>query len=114
MPQSHRGQFGPGSLLALLALAAGSAVAEPLPPLRVNPALLGAGTPPPATVVAEPVVVVKPAAPAPLAIEPPPTARVDLIAEPSRPSAAPAPSPAPQARSAPAAKPAAPAPAPRP
>ncbi len=109
MPQSHRGQFGPGPLLALLALAAGSAVAEPLPPLRVNPALLGAGTPPPATVVAEPVVAVKPAGPAPLAIEPPPTARVDLIAEPSRPSAAPASAPAPQARSAPAAKPAAPA-----
>jgi len=107
MAQSHRGQFGPGSLLALLALTAGSAVAEPLPPLRVNPALLGAGTPPPAPAAAESVVAAKPVAPAPLAIEPPPTARVDLTAEPPRAATAPAPSPAAQARSAPPAKPAA-------
>ena len=102
MSQSHRGQFGPGSLLALMALAAGSAVAEPLPPLRVNPALLGAGTPPPT--VAEPVGAAKSVAPAPLATEPPP-ARVDPIAEPSRVVTAPPASPAPQVpRSAPPAK----------
>jgi hypothetical protein len=46
MPQSHRGQFGPAHCLQLLMLLRGSAAAEPLPPLRVNPGLLGAGTPP--------------------------------------------------------------------
>ena len=58
MSQSHRGQFGTSSLLALLALTAGSAAAEPLPPLRINPGLLGAGTlpPPAAPVVVDPVV----------------------------------------------------------
>lgn len=116
MSQSHRGQFGPGSLLALLALAAGSAAAGPLPPLRVNPALLGAGTPPSSPVVSEaaavgkpvakpiPTPIATPVAPAPLPIEPPPTARVDLTAEPPRAAVAPA---APSARGAPPAKPAA-------
>jgi LPS-assembly protein len=107
MPQSHRGQFGPGSLLALLALAAGSAVADPLPPLRVNPALLGAGTPP-APAIAEPVAAVKPVAPAPQVVEPPPTARIDLSTDQPRNMAAPAPVPAQQARSTPPAKPATP------
>ena len=108
MPQSHRGQFGTGSLLALLALVAGSAVAEPLPPLRVNPALLGAGTPPPAPAVVEPVVIVKPVAPAPRVMEAPPTARVDSTAEQPRGATAPTPTSAPQAaRSTPPAKPSA-------
>ncbi|NJD36489.1 MAG: hypothetical protein FIA96_16975 [Betaproteobacteria bacterium] len=110
MAQSHRGQFGPGSLLALLALPAVPAAAEPLPPLRVNPALLGAGTPPPVSPVPEPAVVAKPVAPAPLVTEAPPPARVDPVAEPSRAVAAPPPSPASQAtRGAPPAKATAPA-----
>ena len=94
MSQSHRGQFGPGSLLALLALAAGSAVAEPLPPLRVNPALLGAGTPPLPAVV-EPAAIARPVAPAPRVVEAPPAARVDLTAEQARAATAPVPRPAP-------------------
>ena len=107
MPQSHRGQFGPGSLLALLVLAAGSVVAEPLPPLRVNPALLGSGTPPPAPAVVEPAVVVRPVVPAPRVVEAPPPARVDLTAEQPRGTTAPAPSSAPQpVRGTPPAKPA--------
>ena len=106
MSQSHRGQFGPGSLLALLALAAGSAVAEPLPPLRVNPALLGAGTPPVPAVV-EPAAIARPVAPAPRVVEAPPTARVDLTAEQARAATAPIPRPAPGAPSAKSATPAA-------
>ena len=97
MSQSHRGKFGSGLLLALLLLVAGSVVAEPLPPLRVNPALLGAGTPP-VPAVAEPVATARPVAPPPRVIEAPPTARVDLTAEQARGTgSAPAPSPAPQA-----------------
>ena len=67
-------------LLALLAMAAGTAAAEALPPLRINPALLGAGTPPSATVAVavEPVIVVKPLAAPPVQIAPAPTARIDL------------------------------------
>lgn len=107
MSQSHRGQFGPGSLLALLALAAGSAVAEPLPPLRVNPVLLGAGTPPVPAVV-EPSVMAKPVAPTPRVVEAPPTARVDLTAEQPRAATAPVPRPAPSPGS-PSAKSATPA-----
>jgi LPS-assembly protein len=107
MSQSHRGQFGPGSLLALLALAAGSAVAEPLPPLRVNPALLGAGTPPVPAIV-EPTAIAKPVAPAPRVVEAPPTARGDLTAEQPRAATAPVPRPAPSPGS-PSAKPATPA-----
>ena len=109
MSQSHRGQFGPGSLLALLALAAGSAVAEPLPPLRVNPALLGAGTPPLPAVV-EPAAIARPVAPAPRVVEAPPAARVDLTAEQARAATAPVPRPAPSP-GAPSAKAATPAPA---
>jgi LPS-assembly protein len=91
MSQSHRGQFGPVSLLVLLALPAGSVAAEPLPPLRINPALLGAGTPPPAAPIsAEPVAVAKPPLPAPVRIQPTPTAPVDLTAEQPRSAAAPA------------------------
>ena len=112
MSQSHRGQFGPGSLLALLALAAGSAVAEPLPPLRVNPALLGSGTPPPPPAVAEPAAVAKPVGPAPRVVDVQPTTRVDLTAEQPRGTAAPAPSAASQpSRAMAPAKPAAAAPA---
>ncbi|MDK9703356.1 MAG: LPS-assembly protein LptD [Sulfuritalea sp.] len=115
MSQSHRGQFGPVSLLVLLALPAGSAAAEPLPPLRVNPALLGAGTPPSAApVAAQTVVAAPPAVPAPAQVDP----------APQQPAATPGPRPAPKAaRAAPpaaapvtapaAAGPAAPAPAPR-
>ena len=95
----------------MLALAAGSAVADPLPPLRVNPALLGAGTPP-APAVVEPVVAVKPVAPPQRVVEAPPTARVDPTAEQRRSATAAVPSPAPQAaRGTPPAKPAAVAPA---
>lgn len=47
MSQTHRGQFDPASLLVLLAFAAGPAAAQSLPPLRINPALLGTGTGPP-------------------------------------------------------------------
>jgi LPS-assembly protein len=73
MSQSHRGQFGPVSLLVLLALPAGSVTAETLPPLRINPALLGAGTPPPAfPLAAEPVAAAPQPAPAPVRVETPP------------------------------------------
>ncbi len=99
MPQLHRGQFGTGLLLALLALAAGTAAAEALPPLRINPALLGAGTPPSAavTVAVEPVVVVKPLAAPPVQIAPAPTARVDLTPQQGAAVASPVPPPAAQA-----------------
>ena len=111
MSQSHRGQFGTSSLLALLALTAGSAAAETLPPLRINPGLLGAGTLPlPAAAAAvEPVVAAKPVPAQAVRMDPPPVARVDLTppqtgpVEPSQTSAAPA------ARVAPVARPAAPA-----
>lgn len=107
MSQSHRGQFGPVSLLVLLALPAASAAADALPPLRINPALLGAGTPPPPVpAAAEPVAVAKPPAPALVPVEPPPTARVDLTSETPRSEASPAPQPV---RKAVPAKPAAPA-----
>lgn len=97
MSQSHRGQFGPVSLLVLLALPAASAAAEALPPLRINPALLGAGTPPsPAPASAEPLAVARPPATEPVPVESPPTARVDLTSETPRSEAAPIPTPAPQ------------------
>ncbi|MCK9381195.1 MAG: LPS assembly protein LptD [Sulfuritalea sp.] len=96
MAQSHRGQFGTSSLLALLALTTGSAVAETLPPLRINPGLLGAGTlPPPAAPVAvEPVVAPQPLVMPPVRIWPTPAARVELAPEPARPVAEPTPRPA--------------------
>ncbi len=115
MSQSQRGQFGAGSLLALLALAAGSVAAETLPPLRINPALLGAGTLPQAAAPAavETVVAARPAAVAPVPIEPTPTARIDLVPAQARLAAKPAPQPAaPPVRALPPAKPAAPAAAP--
>ncbi len=88
MSQLHRGQFGTGLLLALLAMAAGPVVAEALPPLRINPALLGAGTPPSATVsvAVEPVVAVKPLAAPPVQVAPAPTVRVDLTPQQSAPA----------------------------
>jgi len=96
MSPSHRGQFGTSSLLALLALTTGSAVAETLPPLLINPALLGAGTLPPAAapVVIQPVVAAKPLAPPPAQIEPVPGTRVDLTPPPARPAVEPTPPPA--------------------
>ncbi len=93
MPLLHRGQFGPVSLLVLLALAAGPARAQSLPPLRVNPALLGAGTPPAAIppaaalVPAVPPTRVQPAA-APTPLPAPPTARVEPTAQPTKPAPA--------------------------
>ena len=109
MSQSHRGQFGPVSLLVLLALPAGSVAAEALPPLRINPALLGAGTLPPAVAAsAQPVIVVKPSAPAPIQIDPAPTARVDLTPEQPRPTPAPQ-AAVPTPRAVPQARPAKPA-----
>ncbi len=80
MSQSHRGQFGSGSLFVVLALTAGCAAAEALPPLRVNPALLGAGTPPTVAVPADVVVAAKPLVVQPVQIAPAPTVRVDLTA----------------------------------
>lgn len=124
MSQSHRGQFGPVSLLVLLALPAGSVAAEPLPPLRINPALLGTGTPPPAAPAsAEAVAAATPPSPAALPVEPAPMKPVDLTAEQSLGTIAPAPAPsAARAAARPAApaaispktSPAAPAPAPAP
>jgi LPS-assembly protein len=116
MPQSQRGQFGSGSLLVVLALTAGSAAAEALPPLRVSPGLLGAGTPPPATPAAvEAPVVAKPVAVQAVPAEPPPTAKVDLTPQQAKPAQpAPAPAPAPSVRAAPAARPAASVAAPAP
>jgi LPS-assembly protein len=111
MSQSHRGQFGTGSLLALLALTAGSVVAETLPPLRINSALLGAGTLPPPTVPSapEPLVAAKPLAASPVQIEPAPTAPVELTPQQARPAVEATPQPAtPAARAAPAATPTAP------
>lgn len=103
MPPSPRGQFGPHSLLTLLALSAGQAVAENLPPLRVNPALLGAGTPP-APLSAPPVAAAAPAAietskpPAPPA--PAPVVAAPAVATPAwvAPAPTPAPTPAPVLR----------------
>lgn len=117
MSQSQRGQFGAGSLLALLALAAGPVAAETLLPLRVNPALLGNGTlpRPEAPAAVETAVAARPAAAAPVRIEPTPTARVDLVAAQTRLAAEPAPQPAgPPLRTLPPAKPAASAAAPAP
>ena len=94
MSQSHRGQFGPVSLLVLLALPAASAAAEALPPLRINPALLGAGTlPSPTPASAEPLVVAKPPVPELVPVEPAPTARVDPTSETPRSETTPAPQP---------------------
>jgi len=76
-------------LLALLAMTAGAAAADVLPPLRINPALLGAGTPPSAAAVpvaVEPAVAVKPLAAPPVQVAPEPTARVDLTPQQSAPS----------------------------
>lgn len=63
----NRGQFNPYHLFALLALGASVAGAAALPPLRVDPALLGGGAPqaqtvPPVPVVSAPAIM--PAAPA--------------------------------------------------
>ncbi len=111
MLRSHRGQFGSGFLLVALAIAHGPAAAQALPPLRVNPALLGSGAPlpaavPSATAVAPATLAPAPAAvpaaaPTPVVVEAPAPARVDLTTR-----AAPAPVPAPAARTA---EPAAPA-----
>jgi LPS-assembly protein len=110
MPQSQRGQFGTGLLLALLALPAGAVAAEPLPPLRINPTLLGAGTPPPVVVVApEPPAAPKPSVAVPVQIEPPPTVRVDLTAQQAKPIPEPTPQSAQASRSTPPARPVAPA-----
>ena len=97
MPHSQRGQFGAGLLLALLALTAGSVAAETLPPLRINPALLGVGTLPQAAAPAaiEPIVAARPPAVAtPVRIEPAPTATVDPIPQQTRPAPQPATPPA--------------------
>jgi len=116
MSQSHRGQFGTSSLLALLALTAGSAAADTLPPLRINSGLLGAGTlPPPAAPVAvKPAVEVHPLAVVPVQIGPAPAPHGDpappqaMRAERTQPPAAPTVRAAPMARpEAPAAAPAA-------
>ena len=109
----------------MLALAAGSVAAETLPPLRINPALLGAGTLPQVAAPAaiEAVVAAMPAvaAPVPIAptvaaampIEATPTARVDLVPAQTGPAPEPAPrAVAPPVRALPTAKPAAPAAAP--
>ena len=106
MSQSHRGQFGTGSLLALLALIPGSAVADTLPPLRINPGLLGAGTlPPPAVPVAsEPAAAARPPAAVTVQTEPAPTTHADLTAQQAAPAVESAPRPV-----APATRPVAPA-----
>lgn len=106
MSQSHRGQFGTGLLLALLA---GPAAAEALPPLRINPALLGAGTPPPpaaVSVTVEPVVAAKAPAVTRLQVAPAPTVRVDLTPQQAVPVTSAVPPPAARAsRAATSAKP---------
>ncbi|MCK9386918.1 MAG: LPS assembly protein LptD [Sulfuritalea sp.] len=111
MSQSHHGQFGPVSLLVLLALPAGSVAAEALPPLRVNPSLLGAGTLPAPEVLVAPefIVAARPPTASVVRIEPVPTARVDLTPQQTRPAPEPALRPA-----APAAVPAVPLPQPAP
>jgi len=85
MQNSRRGQFGPAFLPVLL-LASGPVAAEALPPLRIHPGLLGAGTPPAtATVVPVPVAAVPaPSAPPPIVAAPvaqaaPPAAQVAPI-----------------------------------
>ncbi len=82
MHSSRREKFGI-ALLPVLLLSAGSASAETLPPLRINPALLGAGTPPAATPAPAPSMATQPApavASAPVPVQPaastPPTAAV--------------------------------------
>ena len=101
MSQSQRGQFGTGLLLALLALTTDSAVADALAPLRINSALLGAGTPPAPPPAATPLVPAIPAAAAPLPIQTAPTARVDLTPQAARPVVEPPSRPAAAARAAP-------------
>lgn len=75
MTTSRRGQFGPASLSILLLLAAGSTAAEPLSPLRVDPALLGAGPPPaaPRSAPPPPAATTGPVTSAPAAPPPAPT-----------------------------------------
>lgn len=84
--------------LALLALTAGSAVAEPLPPLRVNPSLLGIdNAPSPAPEGA--------AASQPAAAVVPVPARIDLTPPPARPMTETSPATTTPAPSKPATKP---------
>ena len=87
----QRGKFGTGLRLALLALTASSAVAEPLPPLRVNQALLGFGTPPPAPPIAvAATATIRPfAAGAAQLTPPPPSAEVNPAPPPAAPAAKP-------------------------
>ena len=99
-------------------LAAGSAAAEPLPPLRVNPALLGAGTPPALATAASPQAASVAVAPAPAVATigtqpvqtPAPTPQATPISA-LAPMAAPAPRPATQPPPAAAAGPGAASPA---
>ena len=97
MPPSQRGQFGTGLLLVLLALTVGPVAAEPLLPLRINPALLGTGTLSSPEVASVPDLRITKPSPAasPVRVEPPPTARVDLMPQQARPLVASAPQPAP-------------------
>lgn len=112
MPQSQRGQFGSGSLLVVLALTAGTAAAEALPPLRVNPGLLGSGTPPSAMpAVAEAPVAARPAVVQPVPVEPPPTAKIDLTPQQGKPAPQ---APAPSVPAAPPSRPVSPAAVPAP
>lgn len=111
MPHSQRGQFGAGLLLALLVLTAGSVAAETLPPLRINPALLGVGPLPQAAAPAaiEPSVATRPPAAAPARTEPVPAAPVNLAPQQTKPALEQTPRPAAQpVRVAPPARPAAP------
>ena len=89
MLRSHRGQFGSGFVLVALAFAHAAAWAQALPPLRVNPALLGSGSPLP--VVTAPAPVSAAAASVPVVVEAQAPARVDLT---TRAPAAPAQAPA--------------------
>jgi len=111
MSLSHRGQFGTRSLLALLALTTGSATAETLAPLRINPGLLGAGTlPPPAAPVApEPVVAARATPAQPVPLDQAPVARVNPIPPQAKPVEPAPPRAAPTARAAPLVKTALPA-----
>lgn len=84
----QRGKFGTSLRLALLALTASSAVAEPLPPLRISYALLGFGTQPlSAPVASESTATIQPLAAVPLELTAPHAMSVDLTPPPAAPAA---------------------------
>jgi LPS-assembly protein len=90
MHSSRREKFGI-ALLPVLLISAGSASAQALPPLRINPALLGAGTPPPAATPTPASLVASPPTPPIAATQPPAPVLAQPILPPPAAAIAPAP-----------------------